>query len=257
MAEADSPQQKTGPSLPLFYQEPQLLTVQQHGDWRLKDGDFKFASNAIAVPIVVGEFAAALRNYPVLFATSGEDISPIVLLGMEEVNLWVNDGRWEESAYIPAYVRRYPFVFVTHGGQLALAIDPASGRFGRGGSEGAALFEDGKPSGVAQEVLRFCDAFRVDSDATTTFCRALKSKDLLIDQNANATLASGRKVGVGGFQILDEKKLTGLDAATVIEWHNKGYLALAYLHLASLARFEQLFARRNAREAQAAQRTGS
>src|SRR5690606_3441450 len=149
---------------------------------RLKDGDFKFASNAIAVAIVVGEFAAALRNYPVLFGTPGEDISPIVQLLTEPVNRWVDDGRWEESAYIPAYVRRCPFVLVTHGGQLALAIDPASGRFGRGGSEGAALFEDGKPSAVAREVLRFCDAFRVDSDATTAFCRALKSKALLIDQ---------------------------------------------------------------------------
>lgn len=257
MAEASPPPQQADQSLPLFYQEPQLLTAQQHGDWRLKDGDFRFASTAIAVPIVVGEFSAALRDYPILFATSGDDVSPIVLFGMEEVNLWVTDGRWEQGAYLPAYVRRYPFVFVKHGEQLALAIDPASGRFGQGGSEGRALFEEGKPSAVTQEILRFCDAFRADSDATTDFCRALKTKDLLIDQHANATLASGRKVAVGGFQVIDAARLAALDAATVVEWHNKGYLALAHLHLASLARFEQLFARRNARDAAAARTAGS
>lgn len=257
MTGTSAPPQQADQSLPLFYQQPQLLTVQQHGDWRLKDGDFRFAGNAIAVPIVVGEFSAALRDYPILFATSGDDVSPIALFGMEEVNLWVTDGRWERGAYVPAYVRRYPFVFVKHGEQLALAIDPASGRFGQGGSEGAALFEDGKPSAVTQEILRFCDAFRVDSDATTDFCRALKSQNLLVDQHADATLASGRKVAVGGFQIIDAARLAALDAAVVVEWHNKGYLALAHLHLASLGRFEQVFARRNARDAQSAAGAGS
>lgn len=250
MAEASPPPQQTDQSLPLFYKEPQLLTVQQHADWRLKDGDFRFAGAAIAVPIVAGEFNAALRDYPILFATSGDEVSPIVLFGMEEVNLWVTDGRWEQGAYVPAYVRRYPFVFVKHGEQLALAIDAASGRFAQGGSEGVALFEDGKPSAITQDVLRFCDAFRADSDATTAFCQALKSKNLLVDQHANATLANGRTVAVGGFQVIDEARLTALDAGTIVEWHNKGYLALAHLHLASLGRFEQLFARRNAREAQ-------
>lgn len=229
-----------------------MLTVQQHGAWRLKDGDFGFASGAIAVPIVAGEFTAALRNYPILFATSGDSISPIVLLGLEQVNLYVNEGRWEEGAYIPAYVRRYPFVFVKHGDRFALAIDPASGRFAPGGSEGVALFEDGKPGAVTQDILRFCDAFRADSDATTQFCRALKSKDLLIDRSANATLPSGRQITVGGFQILDAARLAALDADTVVEWHKNGYLALANFQLASLERFDQLVARRSARDAQPA-----
>ncbi len=248
MTESNPPQQG-GQSLPLFYQELALLTSQQHGTWRLKDGDFRFASTAIAAPLLAGEFTGALRNYPILFATSGEEISPIVLLGLENVNLYVQDGRWEEGAYIPAYVRRYPFAFVMHGDRFALAIDVGSGRFAPEGPEGTALFENGQPTAATQDILRFCDAYRADSAATTEFCLALKSKDLLIDRRMNATLPDGRQIAVGGFQVIDVAKLGALDAATIVEWHGKGYLALAHFHVASLDRFEQLLTRRTARDA--------
>ncbi|HEY4369624.1 MAG TPA: SapC family protein [Steroidobacteraceae bacterium] len=234
--------------LPLFYRDAQLLSSIDHASWRLKRGDASFASAAPAVPIVVGEFQAALRNFPILFAQGGSEVGPIALLGLEQANLFVKDGKWAEGAYVPAYVRRYPFGFMAHPQGFALAIDVASERVAKGGEEGDALFTGGEPSNVTKQALDFCHAYREEAATTAEFCRALRTQDLLTDRRADATLPSGHKVGIDGFQIVDAQKFAQLDDKHVLEWHRKGWLSLVHFHLASLERFEDLLARRSARD---------
>lgn len=229
--------------LPLFYREPQPLSSSVHSAWRLKDGDASFAAEAPYVPIVAGELAAAARDYPVVFAAG--DAQPIAVLGLERRNLFVEDGRWARDAYVPAYVRRYPFGFIAtvNPDGFALAIDAASDRVVQSGDEGAALFEDGKPSELTKQALSFCDAFQAEAKATRDFAEALKTQDLLIDRRADATLPDGRKLGLEGFQVVDAEKFSKLPDEVVLEWHNNGYLALVHFHLASLERFSNLLNR--------------
>jgi len=235
-------------ALPLFYRDPQLISSVTHARWRLKPGDAAFAADAIAVPIVVGEFIAALRNFPILFTGGQGETSPIALLGLDATNLFVNEGEWAQGTYVPAYVRRYPFGFIAHGNGFALGIDTVSERIVRAGDEGAPLFTNGEPTDLTKQALQFCDAYRAETDATRAFCAALLSKELLIDRRADAVLPSGRKLGVDGFQIVDASKFGALDSKTVVEWHHKGWLALVHFHFASLDRFEDLVARRVAHE---------
>lgn len=228
------------PSRPLFYKEPQLLHSQHHAHWRLKDGDTAFAAETPYVPIVVGELAAASRVYPIVFA--GGDAQPLAVLGLEKRNLFVEDGQWREDAYVPAYVRRYPFAFVATSDPdgFALAIDAGSQRVAQGGEEGIPLFENVKPTAVTGQALEFCGVFQKDIAATHAFAEALRAQDLLIDRRADATLPDGRKLGLDGFQVIDAEKLAKLPDEIVLAWHNNGYLALAHFHLASLERFQSL-----------------
>jgi hypothetical protein len=46
------------------------------------------------------------------------------------------------------------------------------------------------------------------------------------------------------FQVIDTKKLTELDAETVVEWHRRGWLAACFFHLASLQRVTEILSRR-------------
>lgn len=240
---------ESAPGLPLFYRDPQLLSSQVHSTWRLKAGNASFAARTPSVPIVVGEFVAAARCYPIVFAAG--DAAPVAVLGLEYRNLFVDEGQWAEEAYVPAYVRRYPFGFVatTNPEGYALAIDTASERVVTSGDEGAALFENGKPSALTNQVLQFCDAFQGEARATQVFSEALVAQDLLIDQRADATLPDGRKLGVEGFRIVDAEKFGKLEDAIVVEWHRKGWLALVHFHLASLERFTTLLNRQHARTA--------
>jgi hypothetical protein len=234
-------------SLPLFYKEPEPLSAERHAGWRLLDGDVAFAAETAFVPILAIEIAPASRDYPIVFAA--DTTAPIAVLGLDRANLFIEAGHWDEAAYVPAYVRRYPFAFMATQAPagFCLAVDAASQRVAREGEAGTALFEGGGPSGLTQQAMEFCTAFGRDATATDTFTRALKAHDLLIDRRADATLPDGRKFGLQGFQIVDREKLAALDDVVVLAWHRAGYLPLIYFHLASLDRFTALLARQSDR----------
>lgn len=250
MASSVSPVQSPAvPQLPLFYREPQPLNGSIHASWRLKPGDVSFAAQTPVVPIVIGEFAAAARSYPIVFAAG--DAAPLAVLGVQDANLFIADGQWSAGDYMPAYVRRYPFGFIAieKPEGFVLAIDAGSARVQREGTEGVPLFEEGKPSGVTQQALKFCEAFQGEARATRAFSDALVAQQLLVDRRADVTLGDGRKLGVRGFQVVDAERFGKLEDAVVLDWNRKGWLALVYFHLASLERFSVLLSRQNARSA--------
>lgn len=235
------------PLLPLFYKSVQPLHGGAHARCRLKDGDAGFAAETPFVPIVAGELVAAARDYPVVFAA--DSAQPLAILGLERRNLFVEEGRWSADAYVPAYVRRYPFAFVAtvNPDGFALAIDAGSERVVQtgeeGNDEGVALFDNGEPSALTKQALEFCAAFGREVELTALFTTALKEKDLLIDRRADATLPDGRKLGLDGFQIVDAEKFAALDDETILAWQRQGILALVHHHLASLDRFRALLDR--------------
>ncbi|MDF0487745.1 SapC family protein [Sphingomonas sp. H39-1-10] len=237
------------------------LASDRHGSWRLAAGDMAHAVTVPFVPVLIAEFAAAARVFPIVFSNS--DPSPIAILGLDQHNLFVKDGVWESEfaarigdaqaageqqadIYVPAYIRRHPFALLrTTDEQHVLAIDKTSPLLRKEGEEGTPLFENGKPSATVASALQFCEAFRQQAEATMAFVRALEARELLIERRANITLHSGRSLGLTGFRIIDADKFARLDGPTIVEWHAKGWLAPVHFHLASLSRLQAL-ARRQA-----------
>lgn len=233
------------------------LTAEIHGRWRITKGDFGHASDTPFIPVLLAEFAAAARTYPIVF--SAADPSPMALLGLERSNLFVCDGAWDaehaatggpaaqlSEAYVPAYVRRHPFAFLrTPDDRHVLAIDAASALLRREGEEGEPLFIEGSPSPTTQSALAFCEAFRLQADSTIEFVKALEARELLVERQANLVLNNGRNLGLTGFRVIDEPRFANLDGPTIVEWHAKGWLAPIHFHLVSLDRFHSL-ARRQA-----------
>lgn len=248
MTEDQQPGETGGP-VPLFYIAPEPLSAAAHGVWRLGEGDFAFAAETPFVPVVAGEVAQAMHTYPIVF--SAGDAHPIAVMGVERENLFVTDGRWAADAYVPAYVRRYPFGFIPtiNPEGFVLAIDAGAERVRKDGDEGMALFEEMEPSELTRQALAFCDAFQGQAAVTRAFADALVAAELLVDRRADVQLPDGRTLGLEGFQVVDADKLAGLPDETIVEWHRNGWLALVHYHLASLDRFTLLLARRATRAA--------
>ncbi|MGL3823610.1 SapC family protein [Sphingopyxis sp. R3-92] len=233
--------EKTETRFPLFYRQPELLTAAQHADLRLRPGGYGFARDANAIPLTVIEFGAAMRHYPVVFAAG--DGFPVAILGLDRRNGFVDGEAWAPGCYVPAYARRYPFVFVDRSqDSFVLAIDRAAPHFA-GDDEGAALFSDGKPTEVVDNILTFCRDFHGAHIQTDAFVEALLAQELLVDQHADARLDSGQALMLRGFKIVDRAKFDALPDALVLEWHRKGWLALIHFHFLSLDRFADLLAR--------------
>jgi hypothetical protein len=238
--------------LPLFYADPVPLAAARHADWRLLAGRAEFAAQATAIPLVATDIAAASRYYPILF-TAGV-ASPVALVGLERLNLFIEDGQWTAGTYVPAYVRRYPFVLIEANDKsgFALAIDQESRLIAREGAIGEPLFEGSEPSAMTKRALEFCRLFNADFEAMRVFAQALIDARLLVARKADVTLPGGRKLEVAGFTVVDPEAFAALPEETVVAWHRKGWLALIHFHLASLERFTDLLDRQSRRETAAA-----
>ena len=98
----------------LFYDNPTVLDSTVHRNLKVKttDDGFKFSGKTNSVPLAGVEFPEACKHFPIVFTkVDGQRLLPLALLGFRDLeNLFVDaGGRWKD-AYVPAFVRRYPFV---------------------------------------------------------------------------------------------------------------------------------------------------
>jgi hypothetical protein len=244
------------PQLPLFYKDLLPLNSQEHGDWKVSTfEDASFLANTHAIPLTVDEFVDAQRNFPIVF-TANDNPLPIALFGLNEgVNTWVaDDGKLEAGLYVPAYVRRYPFILAKlnkDSDDMSLCFDPESGVVGKS-KDGQALFEkDGsetKPTEYTNNVLDFCRRFENSGQRTKAFLDEIKELDLLMDGEIAITRSDmpEKPFVYRGFRMVDENKLRELPTEKLENLNKSGMLMLIHAHLFSLNLMRSLFERQSA-----------
>ncbi|MDA9918270.1 SapC family protein [Erythrobacter sp.] len=251
------------PQLPLFYKDLLPLNSRDHGDWKVgpfEDGSFLAETHAI--PLTVDEFVDAQRNYPIVF-TAGENPLPIALMGLNEgVNTFMDDnGKLEARVYVPAYVRRYPFILAKlqqESDDMSLCFDPTAGVVGAD-KEGQELFTDGNPTDYTTNILDFCKKFEEAGQRTKAFLEELKKLDILMDGEIAITRgdAPDTPFVYRGFQMVDEKKLRELPAETLGELNKNGMSMLIHAHMFSLNLMRTVFERQSAQGKVPAQANGA
>ncbi|MGF1605333.1 MAG: SapC family protein [Rhodothalassiaceae bacterium] len=232
--------------LPLFYSQPEVLRKDKHGDLGLAgEPDYSFAKTANAIPVTVAEFASAGLHYPIIFV-GREQLIPVAAMGLEQgQNLFVTEeGRWDPYSYMPAYVRRYPFVFVRdqQNERFALCIDRASKRVNAG--EGVRPFFDGEDmSDLTKQALDFCTAYQQEASQTERFTALMRELDLLTEKGISLTLRTGENKTINNIHLIDEEKLANLPDDKFLELRQNGALAVIYCHLMSQKAWQPLVAR--------------
>jgi len=171
----------------------------------------------------------------------GDKIVPVAMLGLREgENLFVGgEGKWG-AGYIPAFVRRYPFVLAElEGQQMGVCIDEAYS--GLNEKDGEALFDDkGANTPFLQNALDFLNRYQVEYMRTDRFCQRLKDAGLLMEMNAKADLFDGTSFMVNGLMIVDERKLLQMGDKEALEIFRSGELSWVYAHLVSLSNMNRL-----------------
>ena len=232
------------PALPLFYKRVAVVDEAKLSNSSLKEQiGYDFARDTAFVPLVVTELFAAASTYPIVFITEPVP-SALAVLGLRQGhNLFVGgDGTKWDAPYVPAYVRRYPFVFLRHDNDdLTLCIDEAANALEPGRAR--PLFEDGKRTPVIEHALQFCVEFQRGHLATEAFMKALVEQDLLIPYQITSTLESGEKLAATGFKVIDETRFAKLPDDVIMNWYRHGWLGFVYAHLASAGCWAQLVKR--------------
>lgn len=212
------------------------------------DSPFGFAATVSAVPLQVTEFGPAGITYPVIFA--GQDKTPLAVMSIRnDENLFVTAaGGFEPEAYIPAFVRRYPFVLAndTDTQRLVVCIDRAAAFLTQDGE--IKLFEDGEPTEYTRNAIQFCQDFETERGRTESFVKRLKELDLFESRQATFTPqdADGKQgdpVQVADYFAVAETKVNALSPEVLVELRDTGALRQIYAHLDSLYIWDRLITR--------------
>ncbi|MEL7039911.1 MAG: SapC family protein [Pseudomonadota bacterium] len=235
----------------LFYKNPQPLNPEQHAGLGVKqiDQPFGFLREAHAVPVTVTEFGMASTSYPIIFV--GDTYTPVAVMGVRQgENLFVrDDGQTEPDFYVPAFVRRYPFVFANDndGDRLLLCIDREAPMVSN--QPDVPLFENGEPSAFTQNAIEFCKEFERQRRSTTEFVGIIKSMDLFEQKTVafQPRDAQGNSVGeqqkIADYWAIDENRLNDFSDDQFKELRTNGALGAIYAHMISLLNWQRVIQR--------------
>lgn len=228
----------------MFYEKIAPISLERHKDWSIARGkDYSFAAEANAVPMMCAEFQSVATDFPIVFGRTEDGFSPIVVLGLEQgKSLFVDaKGKWT-GPYIPAFVRRYPFVFAQSADKqtFTLCIDEAYVGVDSKGKKGEKLYDGDQPSETLNRALEFTKGFESEQRKTAEFCRLLADNDLLDPMQASITMPDGEIRAVTGFHVISRDKLKALNTEVADDFFRRDVLELIYFHMLSLRNMDKL-----------------
>lgn len=258
MADAATGAPQIQGTLPL-YKKPEPLNVQTHKGMGLKYGDrpFDFLNETHFVPLTVGEFAQACGVYPIIFL--GNARLPVAVMGLQQgSNLFVDPatGNFEQYAYLPAFVRRYPFVAAVHTDEkerFTLCVDAGSHLISKDPDQ-PFFDEKGQLTPFVQNALDYVQRFETDAINTGRMVDQFNELDLFEEQTTNFQPRDpqGRPVGepqpIASYWGISHEKLRALPADKLAKLRDDTTLGAIYAHMLSMARWENIIARAAVRQ---------
>ncbi len=238
----------------LFFKRPEPLSNERHGRLGVKrsTAPLAFAREAHVVPVTVGEFAAAALSYPIIFA--GDKKSPLVVMGLRAgANLFINDeGVLDADMYLPAFIRRYPFVFAQQNPELGensgyvVCVDAGSDLVTD--TPDMPFFENGKPTDFTNEAIEFLTNFEKQRVTTERLVSVLEEHDLFEEktvnfQPRNADGSLGDPMKVADYYAVSTEKLNKLSPDALVSLRDSAALNAIYIHNVSLLNWKRVIDR--------------
>ena len=226
-----------------LFKNPQALDSAAHRQVRFAPNQpYHFAAKQLFSPFTISESALIAREYVIVFSDQTGSL-PMALLGRARgSNSYVrSSGHWV-ARYVPAHIRRYPFVMAeraaTPGAAASMAekivmFDAESSHLGN--EAGERLFDDeGEATPVLRNVIGVLAAMDQDSKNTLKVMEQLEALGLLVEKQVIVASKHGEPVGLTGLRMIDFERLNALSQEQLAELQKSGALGLIYAHQISL-----------------------
>ncbi len=219
------------------------LSNEKHIDLRFAPmNSFDFATTVVNAPLCASEFFQAARYYPIVFPDGGT--SPMALFNLnQKTNRYIDDqGAWKVP-YVPAHIRRYPFIFAKQDkseatNNFVVCIDIEAPHFATG--QGEPMFTaNGELSQFTNKMIEFLKKYHQELDMTQMICRELETTGVLVDKKITID-KDGQKIQIGGFRCVDIEKMNNLEDAVLSKWVRNGLISIVNSHLQSLVNLKEL-----------------
>lgn len=220
-----------------MFQQPEALNPQRHAALGLSEvPDYTFAAEEMLTPVFSGEAWHIAREYTLVFPREGG--LPLAILGIQQgVNAYVGSQPAWWGRYVPAHIRRYPFVAApqtTEDGEQAFTvmIDRQAPQLLENG--GQPLFEEDGPSQLLQEVQRVLGNLEKDASRTRQLVEQIDAAGLLVERSLYIHVKDGEDRGLKGFRVIDREAFRQCDGETLAALNRTGALDLIQAHFCSL-----------------------
>ena len=251
--ENTTPQNGDAPALSgqvMFYRQPEPLSVERHSNLGVKriDRPFAFLKQAHAVPVTVSEFGMAAGSFPLIFV--GQDKTPVAVMGIRQnQNLYVdNNGQPDPDVYLPAFVRRYPFVFANDAAsdRLLLCVDRQAPMVSD--QPDVPFFQNGAATQFTNDAIEFCKEFERQRRATVDFVNLIQGFDLFETKSVaftprDAAGNQGPQQKIADYWAVSEEKLNQLPQDQYLQLRDNGAVGAIYAHLVSLLNWPRVIQR--------------
>jgi len=228
----------------LIYETIVPLQKDKHAGLYLEpiNNNYEFTRNTAIMPLLAAEFPFASKDYPIAFVESGDELTPVAILGVEGNNSFLQpDGSWK-ATYIPAFARRYPFVYSSsqQGDQYAVCIDETYPGFNRHGAGEIVVNHDGSTTPLLEKTIEFMKEYEKLSSLTRNFCGKIQGLNLLETKSIRFSGPHGENVGLSGILIVNNDRLQELDADHLVDLMRTGTLDLIYEHIHSMRNLQEI-----------------
>jgi hypothetical protein len=234
----------SSPELPLFFRQVVPLSRVKHARFGLWDGNYDFAATSHLIPLAASEVMHAAADYPIVF-TAANPPRPLAVVGaLIGVNLQVDGmGGWRPGRYIPAAVRRYPFITIVNRDDpkiLILGIDEAAKQLSA--SAPTKLFQHGEMTTFCRERLELCSRIGAAFEQTDAFAAALAELDLLMPLRNTAPDRIAGRSSMNGLRTTDPAHLASLSDEVRAIWRERRWLEVLDAQFASMRHWGGLLA---------------
>lgn len=218
------------------------LDVDIHKDLLFEPSvNLKFAADLPTAPIAASELTKAMRHFPIVFSND-DPMVPVVLMSLkQDTNAFVDaNGDWLGD-YLPAHIRRYPFILGHMDDPETFTIMYDTDAPEINSVTGSPLYEENGEMAVAlKQVVEFLQAFQSELSTTQELVKPLIEKDVLTQQTISVNRPDGTSWTFEGVRAVDGERVKSLDNATLAEWVRTGLMAIVYAHLHSLENIRYL-----------------
>ena len=231
-----------------------LLNNVDHQDVRIiTERSARYGDDVMQAVTFPFEFRNVQAFYPILFQQDANGgFFPVALFGFEEKeNLFLDEDGWH-AAYIPAMVRREPFLIgfqdskdpSNPGRTRVLSLDMAHPRVGN--DAGEALFQPlGGRTPFLEGAADLLETIYAGIEHNKAFTRALAEHGLIEAVTLEVELNDGSRHQLIGYHSINEENVQALSGGTLAEFNREGFLAPMFMALASMANIQRLVALKN------------
>ncbi len=198
---------------------------------------FDFAKSMDFIPITFSEAKELCCHFPIVI-TENSGIAVLAILakgvGGRGVTAIKENGSFA-GKYIPAFLRRYPFVWVkeAENDTLHLAYESESGCFDA--PTGERIFDDeGNPAKILEQIVELMSGIEKEMTITQNILHTLKEREII--QPVNFVAGEGDEAKkVSYFSAINREKLIEQDDDFLLTTLKNGWMEMIELHLLSLS----------------------